>query len=382
MVSRSTPSSSTFSSTEHDSELLATAALHLATLYRPAIGAELLRCFGTARKVFEQRPPVLKDVAGITPSVLKRLFAEDTMRRAAEELRRVQDEGLFVIVRGTAGYPKILRDLPDMPLLLFGRGGRQLLDRGGLAIVGTRKPSPYGARQAQRFAGDCAAQGVSIVSGLARGVDGHAHRATLERGGQTLAVLGCGLGRVYPAEHRTLASDIVAAGGVVLSELPYLESPRAFHFPMRNRLISALADAVLVVEACQKSGSLITVRYALEQGRAVFAIPGRVDQPSARGCLELLRDGAQPALSPEDLLERLGIRRRGSTSEQGGDELEWLPGPYGVKLAELFAEEDTWNIDQIAVRLDIEITAAARELTRLEADGVVARQPGGEFVRT
>ena len=208
------------------------------------------------------------------------------------------------LVLGDADYPPLLSVIADPPATLFARGPIPATLK-ALAIVGTRRPTPYGRRIARRLAGECAQAGIAVVSGLARGIDTEAHRGVLEAGGVTWAVLGSGLDHIYPEENVPLAEEIVASGGAVLSEYPADRPPRPSQFPQRNRIISALSMGVVVVEGDMRSGALITARAALSQGREVFAVPGPADCAMSEGPLELLRQGAAMARRLEDVLQEL-----------------------------------------------------------------------------
>ncbi len=201
-------------------------------------------------------------------------------------------------------YPSLLREIRRPPPLLYVKGNPAVLSLPQVAIIGSRNPTPTGRGIAQDFAAELAASGFAITSGLALGVDGAAHQGALSRG-KTVAVLGTGIDRIYPARHQQLAADIVAAGGAVVSEFPLGTTPQPSHFPQRNRIISGLSCGVLVVEAAVKSGSLITARYALQQNREVLAIPGSIHNPMSKGCHALIRDGATLVESAEDVVEQL-----------------------------------------------------------------------------
>jgi DNA processing protein len=202
---------------------------------------------------------------------------------------------LQIVPRGSAGYPQPLDEIPDPPPLLFVHGALQAADALAVAIVGSRHATHYGLTQAERLAGSLARAGFTIVSGLARGIDAAAHRGALAAGGRTLAVLGSGVLNIYPPEHQELAVQI-RSQGAVLSEAPPHSNPLSGAFPQRNRIISGLALGVIVVEASARSGALITARHAMEQGRDVFAVPGRVDSRNSHGCHRLIRDGAKLVL--------------------------------------------------------------------------------------
>ena len=239
-----------------------------------------------------------------------------------------------------------------------------------VALVGTRAPTPYGEAQAARFARALAAEGVGVVSGLARGIDQVAHAAVLEVGGATLAVLGSGVDRPWPDGELTRR---LAREGALLSELEPGTPPRRHHFPRRNRLISGLAEAVLVVEAAYASGSLITARWAADQGRTVLAVPGRVDHPMARGCHRLLREGALLAEDPEDVLSELGRtvvrgpQRLEGTRVAGGEEQPLLEALRG----------ETLSADELSERTARPVADVLTSLVELELAGAVVRGPGG-----
>lgn len=305
-----------------------------------------------ARHAFEPErfAPLLRSGAAVE-SLLDRLepalpFADPPAARAGPEgggaearVARLAALGVRVVPLRDAAYPEPLRVLDDAPLVLTVRGRADALAAPAIAIVGARAATQAAREIARRLAGDLARAGFTIVSGLARGIDGAAHRGALEAGGRTLGVLACGIDRIYPPEHRRLAEEMMEAGAI-LSELPPGTLPRPLHFPLRNRIISGLALGVVVVEARERSGSLITVRHALAQGREVFVVPGAVDGPYATGTNQLLRDGARAVRSASDVLEDLGFdcARRGAASlERRGSEGPLFPraasetGPSGVE---------------------------------------------------
>jgi DNA processing protein len=211
-----------------------------------------------------------------------------------------------ILQRGSKEYPRRLKEIDDAPLILFAQGSFTALQQPMVALVGTRHPTPYGEQQARRFARELTEAGMTIVSGLARGIDGVSHQSCIERDGQTIAVLGSGLGRIYPPEHLNLAKKI-RHHGMLLSEYAPLHQPQKSTFPQRNRIISGLCSITLVIEAPQKSGSLITARLALEQNREVMAIPGPISSELSRGCNELICDGAKLVQSVDDVIEELHL---------------------------------------------------------------------------
>ncbi|MFT5285122.1 MAG: DNA processing protein [Planctomycetota bacterium] len=266
-------------------------------------------------------------------------------------------------------WPDRLREIDSPPkqLWLAGDDGLFRAER-VIAIVGTRSPTPYGQAQAERFSSCFAAAGVVVVSGLARGIDSIAHAAALDAGGGTIAVLGSGIERPWPREAIT---DRMRAEGLIVSEFPPDVGPRRHHFPLRNRIISGLSVAVLVVEAAWASGSLITARWAVDQNRDVYAIPGRVDHPMSRGGHRLIREGATLIESPEALLEDLGWAEANQPAS--------APTPNSPLLKALTGE--TLDVGELAHRAQLEIGEVLVELARLELAGAIVRAPGGLYRR-
>lgn len=278
------------------------------------------------------------------------------------------------IEASSSSWPESLRPIDAPPEALWIRGRLPLLARTPrIAIVGTRAPTPYGEAQAARFAAALARAGVTVVSGLARGIDHAAHRAALEHDGASVAVLGCGVDRPWPAGE---LADSMATRGVLLSEFEPGEPPRPHHFPLRNRVISGLCAGVLVIEAAQASGSLITARWAADQGRAVWALPGRVDHPMSRGTHRLIREGAALVEAPEEILAEIGIAAAAAQPDSSAAELS------GSKRAILEAlRGETLTSEEIAHRLGRPLTVILVELVELEMGSRIARTPGGLYRR-
>lgn len=222
-------------------------------------------------------------------------------KRWIEGLKKKLRKEIYVLTYRDKRYPIRLKNIDDPPALLYARGNIALLNQKTFGIVGSRRCTPYGRRTANRFAGELAKQGEVIVSGLAYGIDAAAHQAALAVGGGTIAVLGNGIYYEYPKENSELQNSI-AKNGLILSEYPLYNTPRPYQFPERNRIISGLSDRILVVEAAEKSGSLISAQFALEQGKDVYAVPGDIDRPTSAGCNRLIRDGAFVAMSLEEIL--------------------------------------------------------------------------------
>ncbi|BAU23851.1 hypothetical protein THC_1486 [Caldimicrobium thiodismutans] len=224
---------------------------------------------------------------------------------AQREIERAEKEGIQILFLGDQAFPQELKAIPYPPLFLYIKG--EIPSAPKLAIVGSRKPTPYGKEVTERFAEELTCAGICLVSGLARGVDTIVHRVCVERGGKTIAILGSALDVIYPAENRSLYERICASGGAILSEFPLGTKPKRENFPRRNRLISGLSKGVLVIEAGEKSGTLITARWAQEQGKEVFAVPGSIFSEQSQGTHYLIKEGAIPVTSPKEILEFFGL---------------------------------------------------------------------------
>jgi DNA processing protein len=276
----------------------------------------------------------------------------------------------------SALYPALLARIADPPVRLWLRGDPHALTGPCVALVGSRAASPYGLQVAERLAADLARAGVTVVSGLARGVDSAAHRGALGAKGVTVAVLGSGVDVIYPPEHAPLARDIAKTGAVV-SELVPGTAPLPLFFPRRNRIISGLSRAVVVIEASEKSGSLITARAALEQGRDVLAVPGNVLSGRNRGAHALLRDGARIVESADDILEELGMRAGGKAADAAARAI----GPNLDPVLECLVPGEGCDLDGIAARTGLDSPRLLPRLFELELQGLVRREGGGRFVR-
>ena len=300
------------------------------------------------------------------------------------DLASWQRSGMDVVPMTSSRYPRSLLALTDPPPLLFLKGQTGLLTPPAVAVVGSRRATETGRRVAEILGRRLARAGVKVVSGMALGIDGAAHRGALGVGGHTLAVLGCGLGVVHPPSHRALSRRIASMGLLVSEFLPQ-EPPRPFHFPRRNRIIAALADAVIVVEAGEKSGALITVEHALDLGRDVLVVPGSVENPQCRGSNALLRDGARVILDPETVMEefpevgRLGAAGWGGTPGDA-DALPDLPPELRTVWAALSREAAP--VEDVALRASLAPEEALAALSLLELEGLVIQRPGLRFQRS
>lgn len=297
----------------------------------------------------------------------------EARRRADTALARASRARLTVVALGDGCYPPLLAAIPDPPFALWIRGAVSALAGPAVAVVGARSASPYALEVAARLGSDLAARGVIVVSGLARGVDGAAHQGALDGCGRTLAVLGSGVDVVYPYEHAALGEAIVAAGALV-SELPPGAPPRRFHFPWRNRIISGLARATVVVEASLKSGSLITARCGLEQGREVMAVPGNVMSDRNRGAHALIKDGAKIVEDVDDILEELMPAFRAAARPAD-------VGTLDDPLLEHMCCGEAYDLDALITLTGSDGTSLIPRLLQLELRGLV-RRSGGRFVRS
>lgn len=279
--------------------------LTLTTGIGPRTLETLLTRFGTASVVLQASPQDLAEVEGVGVALSRRIRSSEFRDLALSVFSFCEDKDVRILFPWEQEFPRLLKELPDPPMLLYIRGEFAKTDALSIAIVGTRGATQYGRSQAERFARGLARGGLTIVSGLARGIDAAAHQAALEVDGRTIAVLSSGVAEVYPPQHTELAERILA-NGALISEMPPGSKPKKGMFPQRNRLISGLSLGTIVIEAAEHSGALITARLAGEQGREVFALPGMVSSPNSRGCHRLIKDGAHIIQDPEDVLEELG----------------------------------------------------------------------------
>jgi DNA processing protein len=265
----------------------------------------LLNHFGDVESILTASATQLQTVEGIGPKIAKSISLARSLCNPEVLIARCRDNGISIIAKKDSRYPELLRNIHDPPVFLFVQGEFRPADDLAIAIVGTRHTTHYGRTQAERLAAELSRSGFTIVSGLARGIDGAAHRGAIAANGRTLAVLGSGLLNIFPPEHRQLAGEVIEHGALISEYVPD-QRPDKGTFPQRNRIVSGLSLGVLIVEAPRKSGALITASQAGEQGREVFAVPGQIDHESSRGCHRLIRDGAILVESADDIIEHLG----------------------------------------------------------------------------
>jgi len=262
----------------------------------------LIETFGSLDRLLGASASDINQAARLKPELARHILEARPDPGLAREVEHMQQSGIQVLCWDDAAYPERLKEIADPPVLLYIRGAREVLNTPCIAIVGSRAASEYGLRVSERLSGDLVRRGITVVSGLARGIDGAAHKGAVKAGGRTLAVLGHGPDEIYPPQHRRLADELLASGGAWVTEFkPRTESQPGF-FPRRNRIISGLSLGVVVVEARQKSGSLITARHAVEEGREVFAVPGPITSPRSIGVHRLIQDGAKLVQGVEDIL--------------------------------------------------------------------------------
>jgi len=331
----------------------------------PFVYTRLLQHFGGPRAVCEAGAAELA-ACGVKAEALAELQQPDLALLDSQH-RWAQQPGCCILTLADERYPVLLKKIVDPPPVLFVRGDPAVLSRPQLAMVGSRNPSPGGLKAAAELAAALAQAGLTITSGLAAGIDGASHRGALAAGGTTVAVLGSGLSRIYPAQHQTLAAEIAEKGAVV-SEFALAIPPLAAHFPRRNRIISGLCSGVCVVEAALRSGSLITAKLAAEQGREVFAVPGSIYNPLARGCHLLIQEGAKLTTGPADILTEF---------KQGA--IEWCIIQLDSdcrQLLECVGFEAT-TVDQLAQRTGSTAARVTGLLLELELKGYIHFAAGG-----
>lgn len=343
----------------------------------PGLGAsvirKLLRQFGLPQSVLARKAEL---AAFADPAALEALHSEGVQEQVARAMRWAAEPEHFIVTLADEAYPRPLLEIPDPPSLLYARGRIELLQRGSLAIVGSRNATPQGELNAASFAKALSQAGMTVVSGMAQGIDAAAHRGGLDGPGSTIAVLGTGIDIAYPKRNAELAARI-AAGGLLVSEFPLGTGPLASNFPRRNRLISGLAQGCLVIEAALASGSLITARSAAEQGREVFAIPGSIHSPLSKGCHALIKSGAKLVESAEDVLTELsGFRESGYASTTRNEPASGA----GAALLTCMGHEPV-DVDSLCARAGLSADQVTSQLLRLELEGRVAALPGGLYQR-
>ena len=367
---------------ETEIDLIDVLRLNLVPGLGPRTYQLLLERFGSPRGILNASMTELQQVHNVGPKLAMSMVTHGTEAAAREELKRVEAAGVTLFVRGAAGYPTALSRIPDPPTLIYCRGTLLESDALSIAVVGSRHCTHYGRQQANKLAQALARMGITVVSGLARGIDAEAHKGALEAGGRTIAVCATGLNTVYPPEHVELASS-VAKQGCLLTESPMDQSPKSGLFPQRNRIISGVSLGVVLIEAGRSSGALHTARHAMEQNREVFAMPGRVDSEASLGCLDLIRDGATLIRGVDDVISALGplvkpVMR--SPIETVRKPVELALSDQEKMVLNLITSEST-PIDDVIRSAKIEASRVLSTLTVLEMKRLIKRLPGSNVVR-
>jgi DNA processing protein len=345
----------------------------------PARQVALLEAFGSVSAIFGATDEQLCSVGSIHSQHVSRLRDVQARIDPAMLGNKLRELDVHLVTWGSEAYPKWLANTDVAPSVLFVQGDLLADDRQAVAIVGTRKCTPYGRQVARRLAGDLARRGFTIVSGMADGIDAEAHEGALQAGGRTIAVMASGPDITYPRTHGKLRERI-AAQGAVLTEYGLGTEPLRERFPARNRIISGLSLGVLVVEAPVKSGAMITARHAAEQGREVFAVPGPVDSPTSQGCHALIKDGVQLVENAEDIVEGLGIMLEAVPSRQSHSRQQPdLPRDEAAVMNVLSFEPTI--VDLIAEQVELPVAAVNAVLMMLEMKGLVRRFPGNAYVK-
>jgi DNA processing protein len=335
----------------------------------------LLDTFGDLEQAWHASPGALRG-AGLGPKTIDSILKVRSSLDLPKEVKRLHLLDIHLTTLLADDYPDTLKHIHGPPAFLFIRGELRSTDEVAVAVVGTRRATGYGRRVTQRIVSELAAASITIISGLALGIDGAAHEAAIEAGGRTVAVLGSGIDHIYPAQHRSLANHVEQCGALV-SEYPPGRAPEGHHFPARNRIIAGLAKAVIVIEAAERSGALITADFAADQGKDVFAVPGDISRIASRGTNRLIQDGAFPLLDPADVIDTLECNPAFSISDISEDLTENRT-EHGV-LECLGA--DALHIDEIHERSGIPIPELQAALSMLELRGVISSVGSMQYMR-
>ncbi len=368
-------------------------ALTLTPGLGPTKSRKLVEHFGSAEAVFRASLTELEG-SGIRAVSAQALATGKSAELAREEIARAAAAGLTILSMDDPFYPQRLKEIYDPPLILYVRGDAEVLIKPGIAMVGTRHPTPYGSGMAERLASDLAAQGLVIISGMARGVDTASHRGAIAAKGKTVAVFGTGVDVIYPKENSRLSEQILALGGALISEFPLGTFAAPQNFPIRNRILSGMSLGVLVVEAAEYSGTRITARLALEQNRDVFAVPGNVTNKNSWGPNTLIKQGAKLVATWEDVWEdlptevRLALTPPASLESQGSSSASLFPDeglpPHEKRILSLLKADEATHIDELVEKLETELSSSEifAALFELELNGKVRQMPGKNFVKS
>ena len=367
-------------------------ALNLTQGLGPTRIKKLIEHYGTAERVFHASLTEL-EATGMLAVSAQSLATGKSLELAQQECVKAAEAGAKIISLSDPEYPSRLKEIYDPPVILFVKGSVEVLAQPGIAMVGTRHPTPYGSGMAERLSTDLAARGLVIISGMARGIDTASHRGAIAAKGKTVAVLGTGIDVMYPKENTRLAEQIVALGGALISEFPVGTFPAPQNFPIRNRIISGMSAGVLVVEAAEYSGTRITSRCALEQNRDVYAVPGNVTNKNSWGPNTLIKQGAKLVATWEDVWEELPADIQAALSAMQNESPEpetasLFPdeaiSPHEKKILKLLKADESTHIDQLVELLENEMSSSEifAALFELELNGKIRQMPGKNFVKS
>lgn len=341
--------------------------------------AKLMEFFGVPENILKAPVEKLKSVFGIGDEIANQIRALDD-KKLNRELTLAKKLGLKIMTWEDKDYPKNLKQIPGAPIVLYIKGELKEEDKISIAIVGSRRASFYGLSSAEKFAGDLAEAGFTIVSGMARGIDTSAHRGALKKSGRTIAVMGSGFNQIYPEENKELADEI-AKDGAVISEFPVDTHPLKLNFPRRNRIISGLSLGTLVVEAAQNSGALITADFALEQGREVFSLPGKVDADNSFGTNGLIKQGAKLVSCASDILEEFNLQLIPRPKIKISPPKLKLSVTDQEKILYSYISTEPVSLDEIIEKTNMGVTQASDILLRLRLKKLIKELPGKQFAR-
>lgn len=339
----------------------------------PKLARRLLEEFSTPDRIFSATKEELRSIEGITLNAISSILNFSNHEWVIEEIEKTKSRGINLVALGSEDYPELLTEIYDPPILLYVKGTILPSDKNAISLVGARKASANGLKAANRLASELIANNITLISGMARGIDTEIHTTAIKNGGRTIAVLGSGLEFIYPPENKDLYNEISKCGAVI-SEFPLLTPPEQYNFPRRNRIISGLSLGTVVVEASEKSGSLITARFALEQGREVFAVPGPINENKNAGTHHLIQDGAKLVQNAKDILTelRIPILSKDKNVTDLSDTENWL-------LDKL--EDASYSINDLVNVSNHSVRALTAAMTKLELKSLVRHIHGNRFVK-
>lgn len=361
-------------------DLEALVALNALPKIGPVKVRRLVDCFGSAQAILTASAEELIKVDGLGPKIAEIVTQWQDYVDVTSEITQAKQRGLSLITQQDDSYPKSLLEIFDPPLILYVWGELLPVDDHGIAIVGSRKHTHYGQQSSRQLAFQLASAGTTVISGLARGIDTFAHEGAIAAGGRTIAVIGSGLGQIYPPENMQLAEKIAEGNGAVVSEFPLNQKPDKKTFPMRNRIVAGWSTGVLVVECPKWSGSLITANLAIDNGKPIYAVPGQIDSPSSSGCNELIRNGATLVTTAEDILQDREILPLFDTP------VEKSVNPAILNLSDV--EKRVYNclsnqsilLDEIVAQTSLPVPQVSVTLIQLEIKKLIQQLPGQQYV--